>query len=263
MKHLLPILLLLAFASCQKEEINPNQIQEFSIHSDSAHATYTIKVALPEHYSPSTQKYATLYVLDGDQNFNFVTAKCNAISSEFSTDNVLVVSIGYGNDRSVDYTPTKAQEGGGGAEKFMQFLEHELIPRVEKDFSAEPSRESRIILGHSFGGLLAAYAFTNFNRVFGNYLMLSPSLWYDNEIMLRLEQENREINKENHHLVYMGLGELESGGRMLVPYVAFHQRLEKYYPGIELISRLQPRLDHGGSKNPNIEEGLKFYFQNR
>jgi predicted alpha/beta superfamily hydrolase len=264
MKKLIPVLMILVIASCKKqEEVSPNLVREFSIQSTSTNANYAIKVALPENYNPAEQKYAAIYVLDGEENFNFVAEQCKKLSRDYSTSNILVVSIGYGNDRSMDYTPSLASEGGGGAEKFMHFIKDELIPRMENDYGADAVRQSRIILGHSFGGLLAAYAFTNFNNVFGNYLMLSPSIWYDNEIMLKLEQENRVSNGNNRQVVFMGLGELENGGRMRAPYEAFHQRLEINYPSIQIESRLQSHLDHMGSKNPNIIEGLKFYFQNR
>jgi predicted alpha/beta superfamily hydrolase len=264
MKKLIPILMILAIASCKKQEVvSPNLVREFSIQSTSANANYAIKVALPENYNPSQQKYAAIYVLDGEENFDFVAEQCKKLSSDYSISNILVVSIGYGNDRSMDYTPSQASEGGGGAEKFMHFIKDELIPKMESDYGADTLRQSRTILGHSFGGLLVAYAFTNFNNVFGNYLMLSPSIWYDNEIMLRLEQENRENNKKNQQLVFMGLGEMENSGRMPAPYEAFHQRLQNNYSDMKITSHLEPHLDHMGSKNPNIIEGLKFYFQNR
>ncbi len=80
------------------------------------------------------------------------------ISSDFAAANVLVVGIGYGNDRAVDYTPVEggggAVKGGGGAEKFMLFIKNELIPKMENEYGADTSRMSRTILGHSFGGLL-------------------------------------------------------------------------------------------------------------
>ena len=156
-----------------------------------------------------------------------------------------------------------SNEGGGGAAQFMSFVKDELIPRIESDYAADTARESRIILGHSFGGLFAAYAFTNDNAVFGNYLMLSPSIWYDNEIILKMEKENRSSIANRHQLVYLGLGELEGGGRMLAPFQAFYLQLQSNYPGIALEKQLQPHLDHSGSKNPNILDGLHFYFQNR
>lgn len=263
MKKLMPFLLLLILASCQKEDAISFLSDEFAIKSSSTGATYTINVAFPQPYDPTTKTYATIYVLDGEENFNFVAENCAKISTELSASNVLVVSIGYGRDRAMDYTPSNANEGGGGAAQFMSFIKDELIPRMETDYGADTSRESRILLGHSFGGLFAAYSFTNYNTVFGNYIMLSPSIWYDNEIILKLETENRSSIQDRHQLVYLGLGELERGGRMLAPFQAFYLQLEKNYPGIVLEKQLQPHLDHQGSKNPNIIDGLYFYFQNR
>jgi uncharacterized protein len=263
MKKIIPIILALLIVSCKKEEIIQSITKEFSIHSNSTNANYTIKIALPDNYNPSKQKYATIYVLDGDDNFNFVAVNCKKISSDQATTNVIVVSIGYGNDRSVDYTPTAANEGGGGGEKFMKFIREELIPRIQSDYAADTLRESRTILGHSFGGLLAAFAFTNYNDVFGNYILLSPSLWYDNEILLHFEQEHRNVNSKNHQFVFMGMGGMENSGRMFAHYEAFRQHLQSNYPSIKIASHMEQHLDHMGSKNPNILEGLKFYFQNR
>ena len=251
------------FASCTKEKFSANHIKEFTIQSAWSNAKYTIKVAVPQSYNPSKQKYATIYVLDGEENFDHVANSCEKICSDLSTSNILVVSIGYGNNRTLDYTPTKAMAGGGGAENFMLFIKSELIPKLENEYGADTLRKNRIILGHSFGGLFAAYAFTKHNTVFGNYIMLSPSLWYDNEIMLNYEKESREINRNNHQLVFLGLGELENEGRMLAPFQAFKQILQKNYTGIQLSSNLEPHLDHKGSEIPNIIKGLNFYFLNR
>lgn len=266
MKKLILFFLLFVMASCQKEEFTADLTREFSIQSISNGANYKIKVGLPQNYSPATQKYATIYVLDGEENFDFVAANCSTMSSAFSKPNILVVSIGYGNDRALDYTPVKggggAVEGGGGAEKFMLFIKNELIPEMERNYGADTSRNCRAIMGHSFGGLLCAYAFTNHNTVFGNYFMLSPSLWYDNEIMFRLEKEGRALNSKNHQFIFMGLGELENSGQMQAPFHAFNIQLQNNYPDLVFKSHYAPHLNHGGSKNPNIIEGLNFYFQN-
>ena len=145
----------------------------------------------------------------------------------------------------------------------MYFIKDELMPKMEMDFGADSSRKSKTILGHSFGGLLGAYAFAKFNDVFGNYLMLSPSLWYDNEIVLKYEKENRSENKKSHQLVFLGLGEMENSGRMLAPFEAYYQQLQNNYPDLIIKKNLEPHLSHGGSKNPNIINALNFYFQNR
>jgi predicted alpha/beta superfamily hydrolase len=262
MNKLIFILIVLLLVSCKKEVFNPAITKEFSILSASNGANYHIKVALPQNYSPETQKYAAIYVLDGEEIFDFVSEKCNRISSDLATSNVLVVSIGYGNDRSIDYTPSKANEGGGGEEKFMLFIKNELVTKIENEYGADSIRKSRTILGHSFGGLLGAYAFTNYNIVFANYIILSPSLWYDNEIVLKLEQANRNLNKNNYQLVFLGLGELEPG-RIHAPFQAFYQILQNNYHDIKIKSHFEPQLNHRGSEKPNIIEGLNFYFKNR
>lgn len=263
-KQLIPIALLALFAvSCTKEIPEPTSVEAFTIQSVSNSGVYDIKVALPENYDPQNNKYSTLYVLDADQDFSYVTHHSKELSEKYSKENVLVISIGYGHDRILDYTPTIAVEGEGGAPAFMDFISNELIPRMESDFAADTTRNSRVILGHSFGGLFAAYAFTNRNEVFGNYIMLSPSLWYDDEILLQYEQDHRAEISNNDQLVFLGIGQLENSGRMQAPFEAFYQRLNTYYSGISLMKNSVPQLDHVGSKNPNIVKGLDFYFQNK
>src|SRR5690349_13511965 len=125
MKKILSILtIFVVFASCKKEELSPSLTKQFSIQSASNGASYTIKVGVPENYSPETQRYATIYLLDGEEIFDYVGEETNKQSS-----NTLVISISYGNDRSVDYTPTTADEGKGEAQKFMLFIKDELIPK--------------------------------------------------------------------------------------------------------------------------------------
>lgn len=263
MKRITKIALILILAvSCKKKITAPESVQQFSIQSTSNSGSYDIKIALPENYTPN-KKYSTLYLLDGDENFNTVAYHCKKLSSKYSKDNVLVVSIGYGNNRTLDYTPTNASEGQGGAQAFMDFIQNELIPRMQSDFAIDTNRSGRVILGHSFGGLFGTYAFTKRSSVFGNYLMLSPSLWYDNEILLQYEQDNRSSINNKNQLVFMGIGQLENAGRMQAPFEAFYQRLHNYYSGIKLTKNSVSQMDHVGSKNPNIIKGLDFYFQNK
>lgn len=263
MKNIVTILLILTIASCKKEVFNPALTRQFNIQSTSNGATYTIKVALPENYNISEKKYSAIYVLDGEEDFDYVANQCTQISNTYNQSNALVISIGYGNNRAVDYTPTRVNGGGGGAEKFMLFIKNELIPLVEERYGADTTIKSRVILGHSYGGLFAAYAFTNFNTVFGNYLILSPSLWYDNEVLFRMEQNSRGINNNSHQLVFMGIGGKESSGRMQAPFEGFYQRLVHNYPAIKIVKHIEYGLDHMGSKKPNISEALSFYFQNK
>lgn len=259
----LVVLVTVLSVSCKKEAFDITLTKEFTIQSLTNNAAYKIQVGLPDNYDPANKKYETIYVLDGEEDFSVVANQCRGIAASKAVENVIVVGIGYGNDRANDYTPTNTDAGQGGAQKFMEFIKNELIPKMEKDFGSDTTRSKRVILGHSFGGLFAAYAFTRYNDVFGNYIMLSPSIWYDNEVLLEYEQETRLLNKDRQQLVFMGLGELENSGRMPAPFEAFYQKLKANYTNIKLTKNLESDLDHMGSKAPNIAAGLNFYFNNR
>lgn len=257
------LLLLVLLNSCTEEEFNPEFTRTFTIESQSINATYPIQVALPETYNSSDEKFSTIYVLDGDQDFDFVANTCKSISDRNMFPNVIVVSIGYGRDRSIDYTPTKTGSSTGGASEFLSFIENELIPKIERDFRVEKTRESRAILGHSYGGLFGAYAFAVNNKVFGNYIMLSPSLWFDNEIAMVLEKEHRNINKDIFQSVFLGIGEAENIGQMQAPFEAYYKTLLDNYSDMRISKHREDDLSHMGSKDANIVKGLNHYFENR
>ena len=257
------LIMLTLLGSCQEETFNPTLTREFTIESISNGATYKIKVGLPDNYNASSEKYSSIYVLDGEENFDLVANNCKEISQSKATQNVIVVSIGYGRDRALDYTPTKVSSMTGGGAEFLAFIKDELIPKIEQDFSVDTTRASRVILGHSYGGLFGACVLAVNNTLFGNYTLLSPSIWFDNEVSLLLEKENRFKNKDRHQLVFLGIGELENSGRMQAPFEAFYQTLHNNYADIRLSKNNERNLDHMGSKNPNIIKGLNYYFQNR
>src|SRR6185312_8056526 len=142
------IMLVFLLNSCTKEVFVSGEKKEFTLQSVANGAYYNIKVGLPAHYNPLNEKYATIYVLDGKEIFDFVANRCKEISDNLSVKNVLVISIGYGKDRSIDYTPTKVSEVTGGAPQFLNFIETQLIPKIEQDYSVDTSRVSRVILGH-------------------------------------------------------------------------------------------------------------------
>lgn len=257
------LLLAVVLGSCEEEKFDPALTRKFTVESPSIGATYPIQVALPENYTSSGEKFSTIYVLDGKQDFDLVANTCKSLSDRYGVPNVLVVSIGYGRDRSIDYTPTETGSSTGGAPEFLAFIENELIPKIEQDFDVDTTRESRVILGHSYGGLFGAYTFAVNNTLFGNYIMLSPSLWFDNEISMILEKQNRANNKDIRQLVFMGIGEMENIGTMQAPFEAYYKILQGNYSDISLSENREDDLSHMGSKDPNIVKGLNHYFKNR
>ena len=83
---------------------------------------------------------------------------------------------------------------------------------MEQDYNVDTTRDSRVILDISYGGLFGGYAFSVDNKVFGNDILLSPSFWFDNLVTLQMEKNNRVINQNNKQLVFIGIGEAENMG---------------------------------------------------
>lgn len=251
--------LALIFSACSKETIEKSRLREFSLASTVNGGNYDIKVALPENYSPA-KAYRTLYVLDAKLDFDFTALECEKHARDHHQEGVLVVGIGYGHDRLDDYTPTPSNIGSGGADKFVEFMEMELVPRIEAEFHAAPARSQRGILGHSAGGLLVGHCFTNHNSMFAAYLCLSPSFWYDNAIVLKNEKAHREQNREGNGSFFLALGELEE--KMRPPFVGFRGALQAYYPNYTISDYITPGKGHLDSKKTNIKRALSFFFEN-
>lgn len=249
-------------SSCETEApLDASLNKQFSIESLEKNTTYPIWVQLPENYFSSSENYATVYVLDADDNQEYVAQSCRDNSASMNTQNVIVVGIGYGDDRATDYTPTHTDMGDGESEQFLRFIKNELIPRIESEFRVDHSRNSRAIIGHSFGGLCGAYAFTNHNEIFGNYLLLSASLFYDNDIVMQYEQNVRPQIKDQQQLVFIGAGGTE--GPLLVDNDLLNRRLNDHYSNAKSTFTLVEGKGHNASKNSNINKAIRFYFQNR
>ena len=263
-------LLFLFGCTKQLETLDTALTKDFIMTSNEKNKDYRMWVQLPEGYDLS-KKYATIYVLDpddeaegGNSNFTYVAKLCQKISKEMNKQNVIVVGIRHGDYREIDYTPTKYTttgfSGEGGSEKFVNFIKKELFVRIQNDFRADTSRAKRVIIGHSLGGLCGAYMFTKHNEAFGNYLLLSPSLIYDDEIILQYEQETRASIKAKKQLVYFGVGGTEAN--MVPPIDLLNQRIAKYYSDSRTELYINPGKGHNSSKDENIEKALKFYFKN-
>ncbi|QGG54331.1 alpha/beta hydrolase [Paenibacillus sp. B01] len=116
----------------------------------------------------------------------------------------IVVGIGYPTDepfaterRFVDLTTPAEMEGlrpdgsswpaNGGAEAFLDFLQAELLPELERRYPLDPRR--RTLSGHSLGGFFSLYALIRRPGLFRSHVAGSPSLWWNERMLLKLLPE--------------------------------------------------------------------------
>ncbi len=258
--------LLSLFHACTSDfELEPDQVQAFSINSTNTGTTYEIWVVLPSSYNTSL-KYETVYVLDGNTSYlktEKIAKIADELSANYNKQNVIVIGISSKNDRLRDFTSTKNRGNGegGGATNYSKFIEFELIPKIQSDYAVDTTAKSRVLIGHSLGGLLTAYFFTNHPDVFSNYLSLSPSFWWDDFGFFKYEKELRSSNVSKSNLVFVGCGEMEEN--IVLGAKEFNYRLSTFYPNTKRQFQIVANLGHTPSSYKNAETGLDFYFKNK
>lgn len=175
----------------------------FSIDSKILNEHRVIHVGLPANYEQSKEKYPVLLVLDGEGNFNFSNGLINFLGQTGRFPQMIVIGIPNIN-RNRDFTPTmeEGRAAGGGAEKFIGFIEKEVFPFFESNYRISPYR---ILFGHSLGGMFAVHCLINHNDLFDGYIAASPYLQYNNHTILK-DVESKMGNIGEHKLLFIALG---------------------------------------------------------
>lgn len=138
----------------------------------------TILVALPGDYeSRPDRRFPVVYVLDGRSQFLHTTATVDVLSRSGRVPAMIVVGVANV-DRRRDFTAIDDHVGEprGGAGRFLEFLQTELIPLVERSYR---TLGHRTLIGHSLGGLFALHALVTAPDLFHSVIAISPALTSD------------------------------------------------------------------------------------
>lgn len=135
-------------------------------------------VSLPDRYDETQDRYPVLYMLDGEINFNSgVIGGLRQAAFLGEMPEFIVVGV-VNTDRSKDIFPEVVTYGdgtqdGGRADRFLDFVGQELIPRVEKTYRTEPLR---VLYGTSNTGFTAVYALFRDPQLASVYVAASATL---------------------------------------------------------------------------------------
>ncbi|MDQ6608824.1 MAG: alpha/beta hydrolase-fold protein [Bacteroidota bacterium] len=173
-----------------------------------------LNIYLPEGYNKNdTIKYPVIYLLDGSADEDFIHIVGLVQFNSFPWINRVPKSIVVGIasvDRRRDFTyPTTIEEDRkrypttGHSDKFIAFLEKELQPFIEKKYK---TTASKTIIGQSLGGLLATEILLKKPTLFNKYIIISPSLWWDNGSLLKQPFSNLQDNFLQKTSIYIGVG---------------------------------------------------------
>ena len=231
MKNLLLFAFIIISFVCCKQKKKPVDIESKknkivigqldSIYSEILDESRELWIHIPKSAKDSSSyktKYPVLYLLDGPSNFNSVTGIIEHSSNNMTIPEMIIVGITNTN-RSLDMTPTKVDLDPmfgdtipyptGGGNKFLDFIEKELIPHVEKTY---PATTYKTFVGHSLGGLSVINALVNRKELFNNYIAIDPSLWWDNRALLNVADSILSTNKFDNKALYIGVANTLEGG---------------------------------------------------
>jgi uncharacterized protein len=176
--------------------------------------TRILNIYLPEGYKKSdTLHYPVVYLLDGSANEDFIHITGLYQFNSFSWVNRVPESIivGIANiDRRRDFTfPTMIKEDQekypttGHSDKFMAFIEKELQPYIEANYK---TNTSKTLIGESLGGLLATEILLKKPTLFNKYIIVSPSIWWNNGSILNEDSQVLKESFSQQTQVYIGVG---------------------------------------------------------
>jgi predicted alpha/beta superfamily hydrolase len=198
-----------------------------------------ITVALPMSYGATDQTYPVLYMMDGNFEFPIGAMLAPLLAYGQEAPEVIVVGIGYAvtdiaqiiSLRWRDLPPTVTDEGGGGADNLILFIEEELKPFIAENYRVDP--ENEILFGHSLAGLFATYSLFQAPDGFKYYIIGSPAYQWDEEVVFSYEEAYATDNSSLAARVFFGIGALETERLLLTEQMA-QTLLGRDYPGLEI-----------------------------
>jgi predicted alpha/beta superfamily hydrolase len=212
-------------------------------------------VHVPLSYKNSSLKYPVVYMLDGHTPHSEMMAGIIANQSvSGKIPELILVSI-RNIDRTRDMTPTPVgpQNVGGGVEKFLDYIQKEVMPVVENKYRVQPYR---IFAGHSLAGLTVVHTLIYRSAMFDSYIAASPYLHWDKEITVN-EAKKKIAGTKLDKTIYLGLGdepEYQSG------WNGFQKAL-KNVKDLDYRFEEFPDDNHWSAVLPTYQKGLRMIFK--
>lgn len=243
-----------------------------------------IWVHVPDGAANSKERYPVVYLLDGDGHFSSFVGMVQQLSSGGNSNCPKMIVVAIPNtDRTRDLTPshvdadppmmdsTSAKTSGGG-ERFIAFIEKELMPYIEAKYPVAPYK---LLIGHSFGGLTVMQAFIHHTAAFNAYISIDPSMWWDHGRLLKQAQKALAEKRFDGKQLYLGVANTMEDGMdikrvlkdtststrhirsILTLKAAFEKNKQN---GLQFKGRYYPDDSHGSVPLITEYDALRYFF---
>lgn len=273
------ILLLLycyAFNITVTAQVTGNATQQIT--SAYNNKNYRLRILLPAKYTEADSvRYPVLYVLDGDYSTDIFSSTLHLFSLAPELKDVIIITIDavcktheqWLASRYYDYTPTADPQAdtaiaafmktavvpSGGAAAFLQTLENQMMPWVEKHYKTNADKG---LFGHSLGGLFAAYCLVQQPSLFKHYSINSPSLWWKQGEMAK-QFAAAAAKPAIKVQVFLSAGK-EEGDFMIQPVAIFEQAIVKNLPNTSMSYKIFDDETHLSVVPVTCSRTLKFFY---
>ncbi|OAM62018.1 hypothetical protein A8L48_06285 [Rhizobium rhizogenes] len=237
---------------------------------------YEIYISLPADYSERPERnYPLLVIADGGRAFPKLSCDARLLAENRQVEEAVVVGLSYAlgealeDSRRRDYTPVTLPGSGriyGGATAYQNYLRDVVLHYVEDRYRIASGR--RIFWGHSYGGLLGAHILLTEPSLFQTYILGSPSFWFADEAIYRLEDDYAKRRHQLNAHVLFYVGGLETSRHdparkgktndMVAGMQKFQSRLRsRGYGGLNISSKIMEGTDHISAVRPGFMWGLR------
>lgn len=230
--------------------------------------TYQLHIGLPASYAANPdKKYPVMYVTDGYWDFEKLSTIRGGLVFDKVVPEFIIVGLGYagkdldyGSLRLRELSPVKLfnNEQSGHAAEFLQVIEQQVIPLLEREYRGDPSY--RVLGGASLGGLFTLYAMYTKPELFNAYVAVTPAVVVDNDWLLGYEQDFAKAGKELKGRLYVTVGENEGPG-FVGGVLRYNQRVtSRKYPHLAYDFRIIDGERHAGMQLESYVRGIRFAF---
>ncbi len=229
---------------------------------------YQLSIGLPGSYAANPNKhYPVVYVTDGYWDFEKLDAIRGSLVFDKVVPEFIIVGMGYAGD-NVDYgmmrgwelSPVRLGDNPktGHAAEFLDTIEHEIIPFVEREYRADPTH--RVLGGASLGGLFTLYAMYTKPTLFSAWIAVTPAVAVDNNWLLNYEEKFAAAGGVLRGRLFVSMGENE-GAAYLGSILLYNKRVtSRKYPELAYQFRIVDGERHAGMQLESYTRGTRFVF---
>lgn len=232
-----------------------------SLRSEALGEDRVLNILLPDGYSPdSSARFPVIYLLDGglEEDYFHIAGLVQFGSMPWVDWLPPSIVVGITNvDRKRDFThPTSIAKDKadfpttGGSAAFINFLGDELVRYID---SAYRTNGDRLLIGQSLGGLLGAEVLFTRPELFTRYLLVSPSLWWDNGSVLKRPPAFLEASAPKQVFVAVG-----KEGKVMVNGAKRLAASANQSKGALVRYHFMPKENHASILHQAVIDGLKW-----